>query len=111
LHLGNVRAAVFNWLFSRKLGGAFVVRIEDTDTDRNVAGGEDDILEDLFWPDIGGANGPYRQSGRDGLYDEAVARLLAGGRAPPEHPEAGAALRCHGPGPPVLRPPAHCVGG
>ena len=48
LHLGNVRAAAFNWLLAKHHGGSFVLRIEDTDADRNVAGGEEAILEDLF---------------------------------------------------------------
>ncbi len=91
LHLGNVRAAVFNWLFARHHGGAFVLRIEDTDTARNVAGGEEGILEDLSWlgldwdegPDVGGPCGPYRQSERGVAYAAAVEALLEAGRAYP----------------------------
>lgn len=91
LHLGNVRAAVFNWLFARRHGGAFVVRIEDTDVERNVEGGEEAILEDLRWlgltwdegPDVGGPYGPYRQSERTGRHDAAVEALLARGLAYP----------------------------
>jgi glutamyl-tRNA synthetase len=91
LHLGNVRAAVFNWLFARRHGGAFVLRIEDTDVERNVQGGEDGILDDLRWlgldwdegPDRGGPHAPYRQSGRDPLYGRFVDRLVAGGHAYP----------------------------
>lgn len=91
LHLGNVRAAAFNWLFARRHGGAFIVRIEDTDVERNVAGGEEAILEDLRWlgldwdegPDVGGPHGAYRQSGRDPVYARAVDALLAWGRAYP----------------------------
>lgn len=89
LHLGNVRIAVFNWLFTRRHGGEFIVRVEDTDTDRNLPGAEEVILEDLRWlgldwdegPDIGGPRGPYRQSERGSLYREAAERLVSEGRA------------------------------
>lgn len=91
LHLGNVRAAAFNWLLARRHGGAFVLRIEDTDQERNVEGGEEAILDDLRWlglewdegPDVGGPHGPYRQSERSGVHDAAVERLLEQGRAYP----------------------------
>jgi glutamyl-tRNA synthetase len=85
LHLGNARTALFNWLLARALRGTFVLRIEDTDTDRERAGSEEEILLDLRWlgllwdegPDVGGAYGPYRQSERAASYGEAAARLLA----------------------------------
>jgi glutamyl-tRNA synthetase len=91
LHLGNVRAAAFNWLLARHHDGQFLLRIEDTDTGRNVEGGEEGILEDLHWlgldweegPDIGGPHGPYRQSERDEVYAGAVEKLLEAGRAYP----------------------------
>ncbi|HSG10059.1 MAG TPA: glutamate--tRNA ligase family protein, partial [Longimicrobiales bacterium] len=91
LHLGNVRAAVFNWLFARRHGGTFILRIEDTDVERNVPGGEEGILEDLRWlgldwdegPEVGGPHAPYRQSGRDALYETYVSRLVASGHAYP----------------------------
>lgn len=91
LHLGNVRAAAFNWLLARQKGGAFILRIEDTDVGRNVAGGEASIIEDLQWlgldwdegPDIGGPHGPYRQSERDASYGRAVEKLVASGAAYP----------------------------
>ncbi|HSM03068.1 MAG TPA: glutamate--tRNA ligase [Longimicrobiales bacterium] len=89
LHLGNVRTAVFNWLFARHHRGAFVLRIEDTDVERNVEGSEALLMEDLRWlglewdegPDVGGSYGPYRQSERSDLYEAHVARLLDGGVA------------------------------
>jgi glutamyl-tRNA synthetase/nondiscriminating glutamyl-tRNA synthetase len=92
LHLGNARTALFNWLLARAKGGVFVLRIEDTDSDREQAGSEAEILLDLRWlgltwdegPDTGGAYGPYRQSERQHSYVEAADRLLA----------AGAAFRC-----------------
>jgi nondiscriminating glutamyl-tRNA synthetase len=101
LHLGNVRIAVFNWLFTRRHGGAFVVRLEDTDTERNLPGAEEAILEDLAWlgldwdegPDRGGPFGPYRQSQRGDLYQAAAQALLQEGRAYLSHdtPEEAAA--------------------
>ena len=91
LHLGNVRAAAFNWLFTRRHGGVFILRIEDTDTERNVVGSEQGILDDLRWlgldwdegPDVGGPHGPYHQSGRADLHATAVERLIASARAYP----------------------------
>ena len=91
LHLGNVRAAAFNWLFSKSSGGVFILRIEDTDIERNVDEGEASILEDLRWlgldwdegPDVDGAHGPYRQSGRSELYVSKVDGLMESGGAYP----------------------------
>jgi glutamyl-tRNA synthetase len=89
LHLGNARTALLAWLDARSRGGAFVMRVEDLDRARVPAGGEAGVLEDLAWlgldwdegPDRGGPYAPYRQSERGGLYDEAIDRLLAAGRA------------------------------
>ncbi len=91
LHLGNVRAAAFNWLFARRHGGVFILRIEDTDTERNVVESELGILDDLRWlgldwdegPAVGGPHGPYRQSGRAEPHAAAVERLIASARAYP----------------------------
>ncbi len=88
-HLGNVRTALFNWLFARRYGGKFVVRIEDTDQERAVDGVVDAILESLRWleldwdegPDADGPYGPYVQSQRLGIYREAAERLIAQGNA------------------------------
>jgi len=85
LHLGNARTALFNWLLAKGSGGTFVLRIEDTDTDREREGSETEILDDLRWlgllwdegPGVGGANGPYRQSERSALYLDAAHRLIA----------------------------------
>ena len=76
LHVGNVRTALFNWLFARKNGGTFILRIEDTDADRSEAEYENELLEDLKWLgldwdeglDKGGDYGPYRQTDRFDLY-------------------------------------------
>jgi len=89
LHLGNLRIAVFNHLFARHHGGAFVIRVEDTDRERNVPGSLEAILEDLAWaglhwdegPDREGPFGPYRQSERADRHRAVALGLLAGGRA------------------------------
>ena len=88
-HLGNVRTALFNWLFARRYGGKFVVRIEDTDQERAVDGVVEAILESLRWleldwdegPDADGPYGPYVQSQRLDIYHEATERLISAGRA------------------------------
>jgi glutamyl-tRNA synthetase len=80
---------VFNWLFARGRGGAFILRIEDTDTERSTSESEASIIRDLHWlglewdegPDIGGACGPYRQSERFHLYASYAKELLASGDA------------------------------
>lgn len=89
LHVGGARTALLNWLLARRHGGSFVLRIEDTDTERNVSGAEDALLADLRWlgldwdegPDVGGPHAPYRQSERADLYRERAHHLLDGGRA------------------------------
>ena len=81
--------AILNWLLARHQGGAFVLRIEDTDQDRNVAAAEEAIFEDLRWlgldwdegPDVGGGFGPYRQSERAEAHRAAAERLLQAGAA------------------------------
>jgi glutamyl-tRNA synthetase len=87
--VGGARTALFNWLYARKHGGAFVVRIEDTDVERSSPESERGVLDDLRWlgldwdegPDVGGPFGPYRQSERLVLYRTAADRLLASGAA------------------------------
>ncbi len=89
LHVGTARTALFNELFAHALGGQFIVRIEDTDRERNKPEYETAILEALRWlgvawdegPDIGGEFGPYRQSERTALYTEALQKLLSSGAA------------------------------
>lgn len=86
LHLGGARTALFNHLIACA-GGDFVVRIEDTDSERSDADKEAGLLRDLAWlglrwnegPDVGGPFGPYRQSERTALYAAALERLSAGG--------------------------------
>jgi glutamyl-tRNA synthetase len=89
--VGGARTAYFNWLFARQQGGAFVLRIEDTDVARSSESSESGVLDDLRWlglewdegPDVGGPHGPYRQSERTGLYRAAADQLLASGKAYP----------------------------
>ncbi len=88
-HVGMLRTAVWSWLYARHAGGQFVIRIEDTDQTRLVAGSVDRIFESLRWlgltwdegPDIGGPYAPYVQSQRLPLYHAAVDCLLAAGDA------------------------------
>ena len=88
-HVGNIRAALFNWLFARRYGGSFIVRIEDTDVARTVEGALEAILEGLRWlgidwdegPVVNGDFGPYFQSERLDLYHQAAERLVAQGNA------------------------------
>ncbi len=76
LHVGGARTALFNWLFARKHGGQFILRIEDTDDKRNTQEAHEVIYQGLAWlgldwdegPDKGGAFGPYRQSERNDIY-------------------------------------------
>jgi len=89
LHVGNARTALFNWLLVRGQGGAFILRIEDTDAERSTRESEASFLRDLRWlglawdegPDIGGAFGPYRQSERLHLYDSYSKELVSAGAA------------------------------
>src|SRR4051812_24622824 len=84
LHIGNARTALFNYLFARKQGGKFIIRIEDTDQKRNIEGGEESQLKYLKWlgmdwdegVDVGGDYGPYRQSERNDLYQTYYNELL-----------------------------------
>jgi glutamyl-tRNA synthetase len=91
LHIGGVRTALFNWIFARRYGGQFLLRIEDTDEKRFVVGAADDLMASLHWvgitwdegPDIGGPYGPYVQSERheQGIYKPYIEQLLAEGKA------------------------------
>ena len=88
-HLGNIRTALFNWLFARSQGGTFILRLEDTDQTRLVPGAAQAIEEALRWlgidwdegPSKGGDYGPYVQSERLSIYQEHVERLLSEGHA------------------------------
>ncbi len=89
LHIGGVRTALFNWLLARQAGGQFLLRIDDTDAQRNVQEALEPILHGFRWlgldwdegPGAGGPHGPYYQSQRADLYQDAVDQLLACGAA------------------------------
>lgn len=89
LHIGGVRTALFNYLFAKKHGGDFLLRIEDTDQNRYVPGAEEYIIEALNWLNIPydegigkeGDCGPYRQSERKGLYKQYAFDLIESGNA------------------------------
>ena len=93
LHVGNVRSALFNWVFARHYGGTFVLRVEDTDASRNLAESYQVLYDSLTWlgldwdegPGVGGPYAPYIQSERGERYDDVARRLL----------EDGAAYRCY----------------
>jgi glutamyl-tRNA synthetase len=80
-HLGNIRTALFNWLFARHHGGQFILRIEDTDITRKVEGAVEVILDSLQWLGLNWDEGPYFQSQRLPTYHEIVHRLLEEGHA------------------------------
>ena len=80
-HVGNIRTALFNWLFARNCGGSFIVRVEDTDVARKVEGAVEAILDGLRWLGLDWDEGPYFQSQRLELYREAAKRLVSQGDA------------------------------
>jgi glutamyl-tRNA synthetase len=83
LHVGGARTALFNWLFARNTGGTFLLRIEDTDVERNRPELVQGILNDLRWLGVEWDEGPFFQSERLDLYREAAQRLLIAGAAYP----------------------------
>jgi glutamyl-tRNA synthetase len=89
LHIGGVRTALFNWLWARKTGGSFILRIEDTDRERSTLEAEQIVLRDMRWlgmdwdegPEVGGEHGPYRQMERLPTYTEYADKLVDAGKA------------------------------
>jgi glutamyl-tRNA synthetase len=89
LHIGGARTALFNWLWARRTGGTFILRIEDTDQGRSTKEAETAIFDGLRWlgldwdegPEVGGPNGPYFQMERLDLYEEHAERLIREGKA------------------------------
>ncbi len=84
LHIGGARTALFNWALTRRLGGEFVLRIEDTDLERSTRESESAVLDGLEWLGIDWNEGPYRQSERVARHAEVIESLL----------DSGAAYRC-----------------
>ena len=84
LHAGNIRTALFNFLFARKTGGRFILRLDDTDKERSTEEFADGIREDLAWLGLEWTK-EMRQSDRFALYDAAVERLKASGRLYPSY--------------------------
>ena len=84
LHVGGARTAIFNWLFARRHGGKFLLRIEDTDMKRNTPTATAQVISDLRWlgidwdegPEVGGPNGPYMQSERREIYEKYIRQLI-----------------------------------
>src|SRR5947209_6171970 len=93
LHIGGVRTALFNWLLTRRHGGQFILRIDDTDAERNRPEALQPILDGFRWlgitwdegPEVGGPHGPYFQSQRGESYVAAARRLLESGHAYPDY--------------------------
>lgn len=89
LHIGGARSALFNYLFAKKHGGKFILRIEDTDQERNVENAEEKLLESLKWlgikwdegVDVGGEYGPYRSMDRLHIYKKYLDKLISEGKA------------------------------
>jgi len=84
LHVGGARTALFNWLFAKRMGGRFILRIEDTDVKRNTPTAVRQVINDLRWlgidwdegPEVDGPNGPYLQSQRKEIYDKYINELI-----------------------------------
>jgi glutamyl/glutaminyl-tRNA synthetase len=84
LHVGGARTALFSWLYARRMGGKFILRIEDTDLKRNTPAATQQVINDLRWlgldwdegPEVSGPNGPYFQSQRKDIYDKYVKQLI-----------------------------------
>lgn len=81
LHIGGARTALFNWLYARKTGGKFILRIEDTDEDRSTKESVDAILESLEWLGIDWDEGPYFQTERKEIHDRYIEKLVEQGHA------------------------------
>ena len=113
LHVGGARTALFNWLYARRNGGVFVLRVEDTDAARNTPEAVAAIYSGLKWlgldwdegPDCGGPHGPYLQSERQHLYDAALAKLEAKGLT---YVEENGAVRFRSPRETVVLPDRIC---
>lgn len=113
LHVGGARTALFNWLFARREGGVFVLRIEDTDAARNTAAAQAAIVDGLRWlgidwdegPEKGGPHAPYYQSQRGAVYDAYFQKLVDGGHT---YTEENGAVRFRSPKQVIVLPDKIC---
>src|ERR1700736_5134774 len=85
LHVGGVRTALFSWLYARRMGGKFILRVEDTDRERSTDEAVRVILEGMAWLDLNADEGPYYQTQRFDRYREVIRGML----------EAGTAYHCY----------------
>ena len=81
LHVGGVRTALFSWLYARRMGGKFILRVEDTDRERSTEEAVRVILEGMDWLGLEADEGPYYQTQRFERYREVIAGMLAAGTA------------------------------
>lgn len=81
LHIGGARTALFSWLYARKMGGTFILRIEDTDRERSTQASVDAILEGMAWLNLGHDEGPFYQTQRFDRYAEVIQQLVESGHA------------------------------
>ena len=81
LHVGGARTALFSWLYARKHGGTFVLRIEDTDLERSTQESVDAILEGMTWLGLDHDEGPFYQTKRFDRYNEVIDELMEKGKA------------------------------
>lgn len=81
LHIGSVRTALFSWLYARRFGGQFVLRVEDTDRERSTSESVDAIVEGMAWLGLDYDEGAYFQSERYPRYREVASNMLADGSA------------------------------
>src|ERR1700761_3201106 len=81
LHVGGVRTALFSWLYAKRTGGKFVLRIEDTDRERSTAEAVRVILEGMGWLGLTADEGPYYQAQRFGRHREVIGQMLTAGTA------------------------------
>ncbi|MES2709569.1 MAG: glutamate--tRNA ligase family protein [Verrucomicrobiota bacterium] len=113
LHVGGARTALFNWLYARKEGGVFVLRVEDTDAARNTAAAQAAIVDGLRWlgldwdegPEKGGPHAPYYQSQRGHIYDAYFQKLVDAGHT---YTEENGAVRFRSPRQVIVLPDKIC---
>src|SRR5258707_8348789 len=81
LHVGGVRTALFSWLYARRMGGKFILRVEDTDRERSTDEAVRVILEGMSWLGLGHDEGPFYQTQRFDRYGAVIAQMLKDGTA------------------------------